>query len=243
MRAPRTLLVLMLVVGVAHTLTAQDATNGRRRCEWEGWLPPDSGRARVRRAAHLDVAGEAVLRARLGDGSSRVRDAAARTLAAGSDPRTVDALVHALADSSGIVRDGVARSLGRIGDGRAIPALRTLARSSSKHDRQAAVWALGQIGSGDAEAALLEASRDTSKHVRAEAAWALGFMSTTGSAKRVAELTTDPEPSIRQAAVCSAASLIRRRTPASASLASAVDRARRDADVQVRDAAAWARLP
>jgi HEAT repeat protein len=237
------LLLVAILLGGATTLPAQDVENGRRRCEWEGWLPPDSGRARVRRAGGLDAAREASLRGRLNDASPKVRDAAARALGAGTDARSVDALGRLLADRSEIVRDGAARALGRIGDRRAVPWLRAIARDSSKHVRQAAIWSLGQIQHDEAAATLLEASRDANEHVRAEAAWALGLIDAPRVAGRVAELTTDPVPVIRQAAVCSAATMLHRRATQDPVLHDAVERARRDANVQVRDAAAWARSP
>jgi HEAT repeat protein len=118
-----------------------------------------------------------------------------------------------------------------------------MALDSSKHARQAAVWALGQIQSREAAPTLLEASHDTNKHVRADAAWALGLIDAPDIEQRVAELTADPEPSIRQAAVCSAAAILQRRLTPAPVLRAAIERARGDANVQVRDAAAWARAP
>jgi HEAT repeat protein len=236
----RTLLVLGALLLVGTTVAAQDTANGRRRCEWEGWLPPDSGRARVRRAGHLDSAREKALRDRLGDSSAVVRDAAARALGASTDPHTADVLAGLLHDPNGVVRDGAIRALGRIGDQRAVPWLRLMARDTSKHVRQAVIWSLGQIQSDKAEQTLLEASRDGNAHVRAEAGWALGLIDDPRVASRVAELAADPEPSIRQAAVCSAATMLRRGVVPAATFDGVIAHMERDANAQVRDAAAWA---
>ena len=177
-------------------------TLGARVCGWDGWLPPDEGRRRVRAAQPLTPLREAELRQTLLTSSGQRRDAAARSLASGHDSATITALLSVAHDTNEVVRDGVLRALGRIGSTRALEVLSDALRDGRKHDRQAAAWSLGQISSPLAVPALLDATHDANEHIRVEAAWALGMTGDTAAVPRLRRMAVTLNEATRVASAC-----------------------------------------
>ena len=208
--------------------------SGAGLCTWDGWLPPDSARARIRRGTGLSSGDEARYRLLAASPSAQERDRAVRHLGGGSAPSTVATLIGRLEDPSRIVVDGAARALGRLGRSEAIPALGRLAGSGDAQLRQSAVWALGQIADSAAVEVLLLASRDSSKNVRVEATWALGLIGTDDAIRRILELARDDNPHVRRAVICSLGS-----TGLGRPYDGVVGAALHDVDADVRTAAAW----
>jgi HEAT repeat protein len=177
-------------------------TLGARVCAWDGWLPPEAARQRIRAERPLDTAREAELRRTLLTSAGKRRDEAARALASGRDSATITALISVARDTNEVVRDGVLRSLGTIGSARALPVLNAALRDGSKHDRQAAAWALGQIASPLAVPALLDATHDANEHVRTDAMWALGMTGDTSALPRLRRLSLTVDEAVRVASAC-----------------------------------------
>ena len=184
------------------TAVAPADTLGARICAWDGWLPPERARERVRAAHPLTAEREAELRRTLLASAGQQRDAAARALAAGTDSATVTALISVANDTNEVVRDGVLRALGTIGSPRALPVLEQALENGWKHDRQAAAWSLGQIRSPLAVPALLAASHDANEHIRGDVAWALGMTGDTTVLPRLRAMAVTLNEETRVASAC-----------------------------------------
>ena len=195
--------ISLMFVGPFQTGFAQSAETPAQRCSWEGWLPPQTARERVRRAAHLDPSITAVLIARTRAEDKNGRMLAAEKLGAAQDSGSLRALLDLTADRDPMVQEAAIRSLGRMGASSALPVIAHFSSSPNAHLRQGAVWALGQLQNPAAIGAVVTASADTSKHVRNEATWALGLIGGKTAATRVKNLARDVDPHVRLAAVCS----------------------------------------
>ena len=217
-------------IGAQAPAPAVADTAGARVCGWDGWLPPEDARRRVRAERPLSASQEADLRRALLSSSGQRRDAAARALASGRDSATITALLGVAGDSNTVVRDGVLRALGRIGSARALPALFVALRDGRKSDRQAAAWSLGQIQSPDAVPALLAATNDANEHVRTEAVWALGMTGDTTAMPRLRRMAQTFNEPVRVASACASGWLRARPEP----------RLLTDSSRIVRAAARWA---
>jgi HEAT repeat protein len=231
------LLVLPLYAGAfwaPQVSVAQRQESPADRCSWEGWLPPDSGRARVRGAAHLSPQSIADLQSRAAGADKNARILAAQSLGAAQDGASMLVLMRLTGDLSPQVQDAAARALGRAGYSTAVPALIALASSRDSHVRQGAIWALGQLQDPRAVGALVSASADTSKHIRAEATWALGLVGGRRAIERLIALGPDANPHVRLAAACS---LERVHDPRTIGALSALSR---DTDPLVREVGEWA---
>lgn len=207
------------------------ADYGKRVCEWDGWLPPETGRARYLAAKALTSDEDDVLRLALQSRNPQRRDMASRRLAASRDPRSLAALIALEADSSSVVREGMLRSLGRIGSPLGEPVLLRAMRGGDKHLRQAAAWSLGQMRSKNATDVLLSATRDINEQVRSEAAWSLGMIGDKSVLPNLGTMTSDRAKAVRLASVCAIGWL-----GGSVSGAILVD-----TSASVRGAIAWAR--
>lgn len=233
-----TIAVLFAVtLSLSHEALAQSSESPADRCSWEGWLPPNVGRERVRRAEHLDATATADLRDRARSTDKNTRLLAAGRLGAAQDDASLRALIALAADPDVMVREAAARALGRAGAASATSVVERLATSENDHLRQGAVWALGQLQDQSSVNTLVAASRDTSKHVRAEATWALGLIGGKAAAVRVTELALDSNPHVRLAAVCSLERIHDVRDPRTREILSTLSR---DSVSLVRETARWA---
>jgi HEAT repeat protein len=228
--------IVAVVLGLLALAGSSHAQSAAERCNWQGWLPPAEGRARVRRAARLDGAAEAQLRARAGSSSKFDRQQAALELGAAREPASAAVLLTLTHDPEPQVVDAAARSLGRVGDSSALSRLMELTGSDDSHVRQGAVWALGQIQNAHALDVLLGASTDSNKHVRTDAVWALGLVGGERAIAGLVDLTRDETAEIRIAAACS---LERTGSDTNPNVRAAVARLEEDSAATVREVAAW----
>ncbi|MEP6508553.1 MAG: HEAT repeat domain-containing protein [Gemmatimonadales bacterium] len=238
-RGAPAIVLVVLVATISTRLDAQSgsvaspsADYGKRICEWDGWLPPETGRERYLASKALTNDEDDVLRLALQSRNTLRRDMASRRLAASRDPRSLAALIALENDSSHVVREGMLRSIGRIGSPLAGPVLLRAMVDKDKHIRQAAAWSLGQLRSRNAVGVLVAASRDISEHVRSEAAWSLGMIGDNSAFPVLATMTTDRAKAVRLASVCATGWL-------GGSVSGPI---LADTAVSIRAAMAWARV-
>jgi HEAT repeat protein/cyclophilin family peptidyl-prolyl cis-trans isomerase len=123
------------------------------------------------------------------------------------DPRALTALIALATDRHPYTRAFAAKGLGAIGNRAALPTLLTLARAGDRAVAIEAVRALGRLGDPAAAPVLLGLlqTANSDPHLRLEAVAALGGVHGAGVIGTLLDALSDPNPSVRAAALRSAA--------------------------------------